>query len=438
MPAICKTIAIHGDKLTPLLRYGDNPEKTDLLKNGLGNVLSYAANPDKTTLTLPENGEKSLLVDGLLCSPETAESDFRVYRDKYRAVHGSEEFKSFKYNDKKSGKEKTVKRQPITAIHLIQSFSDPDLDPLLVHQIGINMLERLHVQGVCDTHLNADHLHNHIIINAYLPDGQSKFRLNTKRIIEIRTLSNTLLQEYGLPVGFDEPWEQLQKSRSRTAREPLSHQAARATVPDSRNHQAKWGTSIENRNLQSAPDTAPDSRNHQAKWGTAENIPAPQLSPATAPETRNPAPLMDTSLYAWDGRRRGALEMLLRRAINIVQQVIRFMRENPEAESQRYHAEEKLSQLQSALDQLKMEGFTSMDDLKTALNDAGIKTNVARHNGNAEDYRKYAARYKELLHLKQTLTYAASDQYLYGPLYTAPRQDPSQAPIPEPSSGHRE
>ena len=393
MPAICKTIAIHGDKLTPLLRYGDNPEKTDLLKNGLGNVLSYAGNPEKTTLILPEDDEKSLLVDGVLCSPETAEADFRTYRDRYRAVHGSEEFKSFKYNDKKSGKEKTVKRQPITAVHLIQSFSDPDLDPLLVHQIGINMLERLHVQGVCDTHLNADHLHNHIIINAYLPDGQSKFRLNTARIIEIRTLSNTLLQEYGLPVGFDEPWEQLQKSRSRTAREPLSHQAARATVPD--------------------------SRNHQAKWGTAENIPAPQLSPATAPETRNPAPLMDTSLYAWDGRRRGALEMLLRRAINIVQQVIRFMRENPEAESQCCQAEAKLSQLQSALDQVKMEGFDSMADLKAALNDAGIKTNVARHKGDLEEYRKHAARYKELLHLKQTLTYASSDRYLYGPYYDA-------------------
>ena len=417
MPAICKTIAIHGDKLTPLLRYGDNPEKTDLLKNGLGNVLSYAANPDKTTLTLPENGEKSLLVDGVLCSPETAESDFRVYRDKYRAVHGSEEFKSFKYNDKKSGKEKTVKRQPITAIHLIQSFSDPDLDPLLVHQIGINMLERLHVQGVCDTHLNADHLHNHIIINAYLPDGQSKFRLNTKRIMEIRTLSNTLLQEYGLPVGFDEPWEQLQKSRSR--------KVSRDTVPEYRNPQQQW-------------DTAPEFRNQQSQWDTAERIPDQPAPPDTAPNTRPPAPLMDTSRYAWDGRRRGALEMLLRRAINIVQRVIRFMREDPEAGSQCCQAEEKLSQLQSALDQLKMEGFTSMDDLKTALNDAGIKTNVARHRGDQEEYRKYAARYKELLHLKQTLTYAASDQYLYGPLYTAPRQDPSQAPIPEPSSGHRE
>lgn len=81
---------------------------------------------------------------------------------------------------------------------------------------------------------------------------------------------------------------------------------------------------------------------------------------------------MDTSLYAWDGRRRGALEMMLRRAINIVQRVIRFMRENPDAESQRYHGEEKLSQLQSALDQLKMEGFTSMDDLEAALNDAAF------------------------------------------------------------------
>lgn len=417
MPAICKTIAIHGDKLTSLLRYGDNPEKTNLLRNGLGNVLAYAGNPEKTTLTLPGDGEKSLLVDGVLCSPETAEADFKVYRDRYRSMHGSEEFKSFKYNDKKSGKEKTVKRQPITAVHLIQSFSDPDLDPLLVHQIGINMLERLHVQGVCDTHLNADHLHNHIIINAYLPDGQSKFRLNTKRIIEIRTLSNTLLQEYGLPVGFDEPWEQLQKSRSR--------KVSRDTVPEYRNPQQQW-------------DTAPEFRNQQSQWDTAERIPDQPAPPDTAPNTRPPAPLMDTSRYAWDGRRRGALEMMLRRAINIVQRVIRFMRENPEAGSQCCQAEAKLSQLQSALDQVKMEGFDSMADLKAALNDVGIKTNVARHRGDQEEYRKYAARYKELLHLKQTLTYAASDQYLYGPLYTAPRQDPSQAPIPEPSSGHRE
>lgn len=164
MTAICKAINIHGFKLQDILDYGSDKEKTSVSKNDLENAMRYAANPLKTLADL-DDGDKELLVSGVLCKPESAVLDFEITRNIYLSNH-SDSCASFDYLDKRTGKSRYVQKNPVTAVHLIQSFAETDLDPRTVHQIGIDLCERLRVQAVVDTHINKEHLHNHIIINA--------------------------------------------------------------------------------------------------------------------------------------------------------------------------------------------------------------------------------------------------------------------------------
>ena len=59
--------------------------------------------------------------------------------------------------------------------------------------------------------MNKDHLHNHIIINAYMPDGLSKFCLTAEKRMEIRELSDEIQHEYGIELKFADPRSPRQK-----------------------------------------------------------------------------------------------------------------------------------------------------------------------------------------------------------------------------------
>lgn len=142
MTAIRKTIAIHGSNLSHLLDYGANQEKTSVSMNGLSNVLEYAANPLKTIAKL-DDGDKDLLVSGVLCKPETALVEFGIVRESYLSSHGGERYASFDYTDKMTGTTRMIQKEPVTAIHLIQSFAETDLDCHTIHQTGIELCERL-------------------------------------------------------------------------------------------------------------------------------------------------------------------------------------------------------------------------------------------------------------------------------------------------------
>ena len=198
MTAICKTIAVHGDRLSYLLDYGSDQNKTFLEQDvQLNNLFEYAKNESKTAFINPVNDEKSLLVTGYNCSPETADAEFKNVRDMYpqtqRGVGN--------------------KQKPVTAIHLIQSFKETNISPVIAHKIGLDMLEKLGYMGVVDTHMNKTHVHNHIIINAYHMNGLSKINLSKKFIMDIRNLSDKTQQEYGIPLDFDAPRKQLEHSK---------------------------------------------------------------------------------------------------------------------------------------------------------------------------------------------------------------------------------
>lgn len=198
MTAICKTIAVHGEHLSSLLDYGADIEKTSLLGNdALSNLFDYAKNESKTSFVDPLNDEKSILVTGVKCSPETANKEFKDTRDLYP--------------DSKRGLGN--KQSRVIAIHLIQSFKETNISPIIAHKIGIELLERNGYMGVVDTHMNKTHIHNHIIINSYIPGGDKKIILEKKFLMNIRKFSDDLQKEYGIPIDFESPTKQLEKSK---------------------------------------------------------------------------------------------------------------------------------------------------------------------------------------------------------------------------------
>lgn len=423
MAAIVKTIDIHQDNLQPLLDYGEDNEKTSLDMNDLDNLFSYASNPEKTTIQLPQEGEQSLLVSGVLCNPNTANEEFAQLRNRYRE-NKPEYLPSFDYLDNRSKQSRNVQKHPVTAIHIIQSFDGTDIDPRIVHQIGIELCERLGIQAVVDTHMNTGHFHNHIIGNAYMPDGMTKFSMNNEKRIELRRLSDEIQREYGLEITFLDP-EQQQKIAKRSLnykewaaqREGLSWKekmrgdiAAARDITDDKDEfievMKDYGYSIEK---QKGKDSIMwlNVDNGRTIWDSTlgQEYMLCNLFPDETPEHEivveteqsrkstyhQTVPVISVAKYDYSGRRRTEIELLIRRAIAIVQRVSNFINRQRNGKIQKYNAKAKLDMMQEALATLKEFGIENADDLHAKLDLAGknlsvAKSAVGRVNGEMQYY----------------------------------------------------
>ena len=104
-------------------------------------ALDYITNPDKT--------EEKLLVSSFGCSPETADLEFSMTREMA----------------KKNGMDKGDN----LAFHLIQSFKPGEVDAETAHRLGqqfANEVLKGKYEYVISTHVDKNHIHNHIIFNA--------------------------------------------------------------------------------------------------------------------------------------------------------------------------------------------------------------------------------------------------------------------------------
>ena len=422
MGAICKTINIHSENLQSLLDYGENHEKTSLEANDLSNLLSYAANPDKTTIQLPQEGEQSLLVSGVLCNPNTAKEEFERIKNKYRESH-PEYLPDFDYLDKRSGTAKHIQKKPVTAIHLIQSFDEENIDPRIAHQIGIDLCERLGVQAVVDTHMNTGHCHNHIIINAYMPDCETKFVMNNEKRLGLRRLSDEIQREYGLEIKFHDPKRQQELSKGslnynewKSVRDGNSWKDHMRTdmrvareISDNKDEfidvMKDYGYTIEK---QKGTDSIlwrnPD--NGKTIWDKTlgEDFLLCNLFPDEAPEHEvvvqtedrkrshhRTMPVISTSRYDYSGRRRTELELLIRRTIAIIQKVSNLVNRTLNKRNVTYNARAKLVMMQEALSTMREYGIENVDDLNRHINTAGkdlsvVKSDVSRVDGEMQYY----------------------------------------------------
>lgn len=117
------------------------------------------------------------------------------------------------------------------AFHLIQSFKPGETDPETAHKIGIELANRFlknQYEYVLSTHVDKDHIHNHLIFCAANFLDHRKFVSNRRSYYQIRKLSDRLCQDFGLSVFI--PSEE----KGKAYKEYLSHQTGTSWKTDLR------------------------------------------------------------------------------------------------------------------------------------------------------------------------------------------------------------
>ena len=169
--AITKVYAVRN-KLHRAVNYATNEEKTSLDK-----LIDYAANPDKTEQRIFESVVNCTTV-------ETAYDEMMLTKQKYS------------------------KADKVLAYHYIQSFKPGEVTPKLAHSIGVEFAKECfgdRFEVVIGTHLDRQHLHNHIVVNSVSFLDGSKFRSTPQSYYnEIRKISDRLCRENELSV-IDNP-----------------------------------------------------------------------------------------------------------------------------------------------------------------------------------------------------------------------------------------
>lgn len=145
--------------------------KIHAVKATVHKAIAYICNPDKT--------DGSILISSFGCSPETAHFDFKFALSK------------------------TSRNDENKAYHLIQSFLPGEVDFDTAHQIGMELADRV-LEGkysyVVSTHIDRDHIHNHIIFCAADNLDHHKYNDCKKSYYRIRQLSDELCKEHHLSV----------------------------------------------------------------------------------------------------------------------------------------------------------------------------------------------------------------------------------------------
>ena len=92
----------------------------------------------------------------------------------------------------------------VKAIHVIQSFSpDDDVTPELAHKIAKAFVRKNFgedAQAVIATHVDKNHLHSHIIINAYSLSGK-RYYANRQTLRQARQNSDGVCKAFGLEIN---------------------------------------------------------------------------------------------------------------------------------------------------------------------------------------------------------------------------------------------
>lgn len=157
--------------------------KIHQIKTTLNQAMDYITNPEKT-----EEGE---LVSSYNCQPAFSDVEMQITRDYAREVRGDY---------------RKVGGTEVLAHHLIQSFSPEDqVTPELAHELGKQLIDELtegKFEYVIATHVDQEHIHNHIIFNSVSFYDLKKFRCQPYRTAnKIKEISNRLCAEHDLSLS---------------------------------------------------------------------------------------------------------------------------------------------------------------------------------------------------------------------------------------------
>ncbi|MDL2248348.1 relaxase/mobilization nuclease domain-containing protein [Tyzzerella sp. OttesenSCG-928-J15] len=139
-------------------------------------VIDYVLQDKKTLIV--DNERKYKLVSGKDCSPETVFNEFMATKNQYCKAKGM-----FFYQ-------------------YTQSFGiNENVSPQTVHEVGRKLAEYFKDHEVLiATHIDADHLHNHFIINSVSHETGKKLQEGPDSLYKLRKLSDSICHEYGLSV----------------------------------------------------------------------------------------------------------------------------------------------------------------------------------------------------------------------------------------------
>lgn len=162
--------------------------KVFAVRQRLDHAVSYAVNPEKTAL--------DRAVDYAL-DPKKTE----------RWLYGSAvncQATGTAYEEMTATKKRFGKPDGVLAYHFIQSFAPRETTPEQAHEIGIEFARRCfgdRFECVIGTHLDRNHLHNHVVVNSVSCMDGGKYRSTpASYFYQIRAESDRLCREYGLSV----------------------------------------------------------------------------------------------------------------------------------------------------------------------------------------------------------------------------------------------
>lgn len=141
----------------------------------MSKAIAYILNPEKT--------DEKLLVSSYGCASETAAREFEWTR--------------------KIAEQKGMNPVRIIARHVIQSFEIGEVTPELAHEIGKQFADETlggKYEYVLTTHIDKDHVHNHLIFNAVDFVDYHAYKSYKRIYYDMREVSDRLCKENGLSV----------------------------------------------------------------------------------------------------------------------------------------------------------------------------------------------------------------------------------------------
>ncbi|ERT62589.1 relaxase/mobilization nuclease domain-containing protein [Megasphaera vaginalis (ex Srinivasan et al. 2021)] len=156
------------------------------IKTTLKKAIDYICNGDKT--------DDEIYVTTHLCSRENAHKEFELTKKQFNS------------------------RTKTLAHHLIQSFVPEEVSFEEAHQVGIELCEKIlggKYEYVLATHIDKDHIHNHIIFNSIDVDEGKIYHSYYDSYMNIRNQSDKLCKEHNLSVIDQEAQKEINEIRRR-------------------------------------------------------------------------------------------------------------------------------------------------------------------------------------------------------------------------------
>ena len=156
------------------------------IKTTLKKAIDYICNGDKT--------DDEIYVTTHLCSRENAHKEFELTKKQFHS------------------------RTKTLAHHLIQSFVPEEVSFEEAHRVGIELCEKIlggKYEYVLATHIDKDHIHNHIIFNSIDVDDGKVYHSYYGSYMNIRNQSDKLCKEHNLSVIDQETQREINEIKRR-------------------------------------------------------------------------------------------------------------------------------------------------------------------------------------------------------------------------------